>query len=185
MADGTPVPVPDLNREHASGQDVIAADDDCEFCRIASGEAEAREVLRTDTVVGFFPLSPAAIGHTLLIPRVHVPEIWALNLGLAATLAHWTVIVADALRATLHPQGLNVVQSNGAAASQTVMHLHIHLVPRWEGDALPRLWPTAPPVFDADLDETAAEIRRRLGRGYTGWTSDHVSEAPPTSAKGT
>lgn len=116
-------------------------DSDCEFCEIISRDEEAREVFRTNTVVAFVPLEPATLGHTLLIPRVHVRDIWHLNHELAAELARWTVDLAEAVRRVMMPDGLNIIQSNGAAATQTVMHLHIHVVPRWKGDNVGRIWP--------------------------------------------
>lgn len=156
---GSAISTTNQHRSNAAGSESASG---CDFCRIASGEGEARVLLRSDTAVGFFPLSPAAVGHTLLIPRVHVQDIWTLEPRLAGKLAEWSVILAGAIRSALRPDGLTVIQSNGAAASQTVMHLHIHLVPRWEDDALPRLWPPSSPVPEHRLDATATAIRRRL-----------------------
>lgn len=152
--------------------------DGCDFCQIASGKTVAHEVLRTEGVVGFFPRSPATLGHMLLIPRTHVPDIWELSPQLARMLAEWTVKVAQVLRSQLHPHGLNVIQSNGIAASQSVMHVHIHLVPRWEGDAMPRIWPTSSTVPGFELDEAAAGIRGLLdglhdGPGERGAADQH------------
>jgi histidine triad (HIT) family protein len=121
----------------------VLTDPDCEFCRIVSCKEDAREVLRADTVIAFFPLKPAILGHTLLVPRVHVQDIWHLDCELAEELARWTLDLAEAVRRALKPDGLSVIQSNGAAATQTVMHLHIHIVPRWEGDNIGRIWPPA------------------------------------------
>ncbi|WP_091054120.1 HIT family protein [Glycomyces sambucus] len=134
----------------------------CDFCGIAAEGGETHEVLRTDTVIGFFPLFPAAIGHTLLIPRAHVPDIWSLEPALAGALAEASVAVAHAIRSALRPDGLSVVQSNGRSASQTVMHLHVHLVPRWEDDALPRIWPTRSAWPEHRLAAAGAAIRSRL-----------------------
>lgn len=115
---------------------------DCPFCEIARGqEDDARQVFGTEDVVAFFPPEPATLGHTLLIPRAHVRDIWGLDLDLASELARWTVRLAEAVKRAIRPDGLNVIQSNGAAATQTVMHLHVHVVPRWEGDPVGRIWP--------------------------------------------
>ena len=134
----------------------------CDFCAIAADGGETHEILRTDTVIGFFPLHPAAVGHTLLIPKAHVADIWSLDPALAGALAESSVVLARAIRTALRPDGLSVIQSNGRAASQTVMHLHIHLVPRWEGDALPRLWPPKSAHPERRLDAAGAAIRRHL-----------------------
>lgn len=122
-------------------QPTTPADPDCDFCEIVSHDEDAREVFRTNTVVAFFPPEPATLGHTLLIPRVHIRDIWHLDRELAAELARWTVDLAEAVRRVMKPDGLNVIQSNGVVATQTVMHLHVHVVPRWEGDNVGRIWP--------------------------------------------
>jgi len=114
---------------------------ECPFCEIIAHKEEAREVFRTDSVIAFFPTEPATLGHTLLIPRVHVRDIWGLSEDLSAELGWWTVKLATAVKRAMNPDGLNVIQSNGAAATQTVMHLHIHVVPRWEDDEIGRIWP--------------------------------------------
>lgn len=89
-------------------------------------------------VVAFFPLEPATLGHTLVVPRQHVPDIWSLDEDTAAQLARVTVRLSNVMRRALQPEGLNVIQSNGEVATQTVFHLHVHVVPRWEGDARTR-----------------------------------------------
>src|SRR4051812_3094591 len=106
-------------------------DPTCDFCKIASGDASATVVCSSESGLSFFPLEPAALGHTLVIPRRHIPDIWSLSPADADALGRDVVRVASALRAALRPDGLNVIQSNGAAASQTVFHVHVHLVPRW------------------------------------------------------
>lgn len=116
-------------------------DPDCPFCEIVAQEEDSREVFRTDSVVAFFPPQPATLGHTLLIPRAHVRDIWGLDPDLAAELGRQSVVLAGAVKRALRPDGLNIIQSNGAAATQTVMHLHIHVVPRWEGDQIGPIWP--------------------------------------------
>lgn len=121
------------------------ADTSCPFCAIIMGEGPARVVHRDDHAVAFFPLRPAALGHTLVVPRRHIPDIWELPEQTAAHLTHTVLRVAAALRTAIAPDGLNIIQSNGAAATQTVPHLHAHLVPRWAADAMGPIWPAKPP----------------------------------------
>ncbi|UKA73594.1 HIT family protein [Arthrobacter sp. FW306-06-A] len=114
----------------------------CPFCEIVQlDDPDAREVYRDDHVVAFFPLEPATLGHTLVVPREHVQDIWGLKEETASRLALVTVRLANVMRGALRPEGLNVIQSNGEVATQTVPHLHVHLVPRWRGDAVGRIWP--------------------------------------------
>jgi histidine triad (HIT) family protein len=141
----------------------LGTDPDCPFCEIvAQKEDDAREVFRTDRVVAFFPTEPATLGHTLLIPRAHVRDIWGLDLDLASELGRWTVTLADAVKRAMRPDGLNVIQSNGAAATQTVMHLHVHVVPRWEGDAVGRIWPPETHYSEGQKDDAWEALRREF-----------------------
>lgn len=117
---------------------------------------------RTHDVLAFFPSEPATLGHTLVVPSRHIATIWELNDELAAELAAMTLRVAHAVRAAMHPDGLNVIQSNGEAATQTVMHLHIHVVPRWTGDALGRIWPPETHYSEDQKDDAWEAIRSEL-----------------------
>ena len=123
------------------------ADLSCPFCAIIMGEGRAREVYRDDHAVAFFPLRPATFGHTLVVPRRHIPDIWELPEAAVAHLSRAALRVAAALRAAVAPDGLNIIQSSGAAATQTVPHLHVHLVPRWAADAMGPIWPAHPPSY--------------------------------------
>jgi histidine triad (HIT) family protein len=141
-------------------------DPDCEFCEIIAREEDAREVLRTPLAIAFFPTEPATLGHTLLIPRDHISTVWDLDPELAAELGRRTVELAVAIREATQPEGLNVIQSNGTVATQTVPHLHVHIVPRWEDDGVGRIWPPETSYSESDKDETWESIRqavRRLG----------------------
>ncbi len=140
----------------------MIVDQDCDFCAIVASEEPAREVLRNEHVVAFFPLEPATLGHTLIIPREHVPDVWTLTDVMANHLTRATLIVATALREALDIQGLNVIQSNGVAATQTVMHLHVHLVPRYENDAMGRIWPVNTGWSVAAKTETQRKVRVAL-----------------------
>lgn len=106
----------------------MTRDPDCDFCEIVANEEPAREVLRTDSVVAFFPTNPATLGHTLIVPRDHVADIWALDQETAHELADATLRVANGVREAIAMDGLNIIQSNGEAATQTVFHLHVHVV---------------------------------------------------------
>ncbi len=140
------------------------ADPDCPFCQIAARDApDAREVYRDEYVIAFFPPEPATLGHTLVAPRRHVRDIWEVDDTLGERIAVATLRVARAVNAAMHPDGLNVIQSNGDAATQTVMHLHVHVVPRWAGDALGRIWPPETAYSDNQKDSAWQAIRDQLG----------------------
>ncbi len=133
---------------------------DCPFCEIIDGDdPDAREIYRNEHVVAFFPHAPAVLGHTLVIPRLHLPDIWALDEVTAEQLARATTRLAAAIKRAVDPDGLNVIQSNGSAAGQTVLHLHIHLVPRWEGDPIGYIWPPESNYSKEEKDEIWEALR--------------------------
>lgn len=138
----------------------MTVDDGCPFCEIVGREdPDAREVYRDSRAVAFFPTEPATLGHTLLAPRLHIPDIWGLSQDLAAHLGVLAVRLAQAVRRAVEPEGLNVIQSNGTAATQTVPHLHIHLVPRWRGDAVGRIWPPETHYTEEQKDDVWERLK--------------------------
>lgn len=136
------------------------SDPDCPFCEIVQrDDPDAREVYRDQHVVAFFPRNPATLGHTLVIPRLHIPDIWSLDQITAERLARVTTQLAAAVKRAVNPDGLNIIQSNGKAASQTVFHLHVHLVPRWEGDPVGRIWPPETDYTEQEKDDAWERLR--------------------------
>jgi histidine triad (HIT) family protein len=124
----------------------------CDFCEIIAKEEPARIVWRSAEVIAFFPLEPATTGHTLIVPTDHIPDIFGLDEAVATKLTIATLRVAKAVRTAVSPDGLNIIQSNGAAATQTVDHVHVHVVPRWEGDAMGQIWPAE--AVDAERSDS-------------------------------
>lgn len=124
-----------------------------------AGRAPARIVARFDGAMAFLPLRPATAGHTLVVPRVHVTSPVELDTATAHQLTNAVLAVARRVMGVVGPEGLNVVQSTGAVASQTVVHLHVHVVPRSGGDGLPGLWPPGRDWDPGELDRIAAALR--------------------------
>jgi histidine triad (HIT) family protein len=145
----------------------MAADPECEFCRIVAGRAPARVVARFEGAVAFLPLRPAVAGHTLVVPHRHVTSPVEMDAATGHALSDAVVAVARRVDTVLCPEGLNVVQSTGAVASQTVPHLHVHVVPRSSGDGLPVLWPPGRDWAPQELDRMAASLRT-AGRSAEG-----------------
>lgn len=132
----------------------------CPFCAIvAGGDPDVREVYRNEHVVAFFPTEPAVIGHVLVVPKRHMEDIWGLEPEESAELSTAVLRLSTALRSALLPEGLNVIQSNGEAATQTVPHLHVHLVPRRSGDAMGPIWPPETDYSEASKDEALRRVR--------------------------
>lgn len=136
------------------------SDPECPFCEIVHREdRDAREVYRDQNVVAFFPTNPATLGHTLIIPRQHIADIWSLDHATAEQLADVTTRLATAVKRAIDPQGLNIIQSNGKVASQTVFHLHVHLVPRWDSDSMGQIWPPESRYTEEQKDDAWERLR--------------------------
>lgn len=136
---------------------------DCVFCDIVAGARGASRVLETDAAIAFMDLRQANRGHVLVIPRDHVPDVFALSDETGAALMAAVVRVARAVRDSCPQQGLSIWQSNGPAAHQEVPHVHFHVHPRLLDDGLLRVYPERPErPARPELDELAARIRRAL-----------------------
>lgn len=111
----------------------------CPFCAIVAGEAPASVLREWDDAICIEPLNPVVRGHVLVIPKVHVqaffssPEVSAATMRRAAEWMH-------GVETHHEPRDHNIITSVGRAATQTVMHLHVHIVPRENGDGLPLPW---------------------------------------------
>lgn len=134
---------------------------DCDFCEVARGEDNSVEVVCDgESWIAFFPLNPATPGHTLVIPRTHVADLWQVEPRQGADLMAAVIKVGRAIESALEPEGMNLITSAGEAAEQTVFHLHMHLVPRWTHDGFGRIWPGKGRYENADLREAADRIRQ-------------------------
>jgi histidine triad (HIT) family protein len=131
----------------------------CPFCRILGGDAAARVVWTSADAIAFLPLNPATRGHSLVVPRQHVPDLWSLDERLGSSLMTAVREVGRAIDQALQPDGMNLISSAGRAASQTVLHVHLHLVPRWHEDRIGDIWPPSEPWSDEELDRIAELIR--------------------------
>jgi histidine triad (HIT) family protein len=132
----------------------------CDFCAIAWREDQSTEVVcEGERWIAFFPLNPATPGHTLVIPKVHTPDLWKLDPRLGGDLMSAVIRVGRAIKSALAPDGMNLITSAGEAAEQTIFHLHLHVVPRWHGDGFGRIWPPKGKYEKADLVEVANRIR--------------------------
>ncbi|MYD97075.1 MAG: HIT family protein [Gammaproteobacteria bacterium] len=138
----------------------MAYDPDNIFAKILRGEANAHVVLDEEHCLGFMDLMPQSPGHTLIIPREPVENIFDLSAEGLAVLIATTQRVARAVKTAFRPAGVMILQLNGADAGQTVFHIHFHVIPRYPGEGLTL---HARSVADAEeLREHAARIRAAL-----------------------
>src|SRR5262245_24248640 len=132
----------------------------CDFCKIARGDDESVEVVcEAENWIAFFPLNPATPGHTLVIPRKHVLDLWKAEPALAAELMIAVIRVGRAINAAINPEGMNLITSAGTAAEQSIFHLHLHVVPRWRRDGFGDIWPPKKSYTDNQLENIADRIR--------------------------
>lgn len=131
------------------------------FSRIVSGDIPSVKLYEDAITFAFMDISPASRGHTLVICKDEYADLFSIPDDTLAAVHQTVKRVAYALRAALRPDGLNIVQNNGAAAGQTVFHYHVHLIPRWEGDRALGLW--TPQASDhSTLQALANDIRAHL-----------------------
>ncbi|WP_461212962.1 HIT family protein [Lacticaseibacillus sp. GG6-2] len=108
---------------------------DCIFCKIIAGEIPSVKVYEDDDILAFLDITQVTPGHTLVVPKKHVPDIFAYSPELAATVFSRLPKIANAIKAS-DPKikGLNILNNNGEVAYQSVFHSHIHLIPRYSAD---------------------------------------------------
>ncbi|PXX66332.1 diadenosine tetraphosphate (Ap4A) HIT family hydrolase [Nocardia tenerifensis] len=108
---------------------------DCVFCRIVAGEASAAKVYEDDVLCAFLDIRPIARGHMLVVPKQHAAELAELEPELGAQVFRAGHRLALAVRrGGLAADGANLLLNDGAAAFQTVAHVHLHVIPRRHGD---------------------------------------------------
>jgi histidine triad (HIT) family protein len=131
---------------------VPTASESCIFCKIVAGELPATIVAEDERTIAFMDINPATRGHALVIPRVHAQDLHAIDAADLQACALAAQRLAERARARLGADGVNLINSCGAAAWQTVSHFHLHVVPRYVGDPLELPWVPAP----GDMEEIAA-----------------------------
>ena len=135
---------------------------DCVFCKIRDGQIPSARLYEDERTLAIMDINPLNQGHCLVLTKAHAPTLFdadAADLQAAIVTAKR---VALAIRTALKPDGLNMLQANGAAAFQSVPHLHLHLIPRWTGDNKGFDWPLVPGKRE-EITATAEKIRAALG----------------------
>ena len=109
---------------------------DCVFCAIAAGEIPSFKVYEDELVLAYLDINPFSEGHTLVIPKAHTTGLLDTPEETLAALLARVKKVAAHLKTALGCDGFHILQNNGAAAGQTVGHIHFHIVPRRNGDPI-------------------------------------------------
>lgn len=138
--------------------------DDCIFCKIIDGEIPSAKVYEDEDVYAFLDISQVSKGHTLVIPKVHTKDIYDLSANIAGKLFERVPKIANAIKQTYKPIGLNILNNNEAPAGQSVFHIHLHLLPKYEENkGFSPHWPTNEDKYSAeDLQRIALEIQQSI-----------------------
>lgn len=119
--------------------------EDCIFCKLANGDIPTNSVYEDDDYKAILDMGPATKGHTIILPKNHADNLFELSDDDAQKVMMVAKKVATKLTDKLGAEGVNLVQNNGEVAGQTVMHFHLHVIPRYSDDNQKISWnPTEP-----------------------------------------
>ena len=110
--------------------------DDCIFCKIVAGELPATKIDEDERTVAFMDINPWTRGHALVIPKAHATDLGEISEDDLVAVAAMAKRVALRAKETLGAEGVNLMNSFGSAAWQTVFHFHMHVIPRYAGDGM-------------------------------------------------
>ena len=131
--------------------------DDCIFCKLANGVFPTNYVYEDDDFKVILDAAPAAKGHCLILPKQHADNLFEIEDETAAKIMPLAKKIAYAVKEATGCDGVNILQNNGPAAGQTVFHLHVHVIPRFDNDNMGIGWTQNSPE-DAEQKEIAAKI---------------------------
>jgi histidine triad (HIT) family protein len=135
--------------------------DNCIFCKIIKGEIPSTKIHEDDRTYAFMDINPGTQGHSLVIPKAHAADIHDISEEDLAAVIKTAQKVAKAAKKALGCTGVNLVQSSGATAFQSVFHLHFHVIPRTEGDGVRLPW-TPKPGDKGEIAATAQKLTQAL-----------------------
>ena len=139
-------------------------DDNCLFCKIIKGEIPSYKIFENDDVYAFLDISQVNPGHTLMVPKKHIVNLFDYSQEDAAKYLQYIPMIANAIK-KIDPKisGMNIAANNGASADQVVMHSHIHFIPRFEGDGFKMATRNNADQYTPEkYEEIADEIRKEF-----------------------
>lgn len=137
---------------------------DCIFCKLINGEIPSAKIYEDEHVFVFMDIMPLTKGHVLVIPKVHKESIYDLTEEEASNLFKVVPKLANTLKKNFHPEGMNLLNNNGAQAGQSVFHFHLHLIPRYdETDGFKATWRTKEKEYTTErIQELATQLSTQL-----------------------
>lgn len=133
----------------------------CIFCKIINKEIPCYKVYEDDLFLAFLDISPAAVGHTLVIPKKHVKDIFELDDEIKTNLLSVCQKVAIAVKKATNCEGINILNNNGLEAGQTVFHYHVHIIPRYSNDTFKLEFPQVS-VSKEDFETLIENIKKQF-----------------------
>lgn len=139
----------------------MTSDAPCVFCKIVAGTIPSIKLSEDDETIAFMDINPVNDGHCLVIPKAHFPTVFTITPDAFAAVGRSVIKVASAVNKALMPDGINLLQANGPGAAQSVLHFHIHVLPRRRDDGLAINW-TPKPGDRARIAELAERIKKHF-----------------------
>jgi len=131
----------------------------CPFCKIISREISSEIIYEDDSAIGVLDISPRSLGHTMVLPKVHAENILDLPDDKIEGVFKAVKKIAEILKKVFKPDGFTIGINHGKASGQAVDHLHIHIIPRWHGDAGGSIHNVVNNPTEESLEEIARKIR--------------------------
>jgi histidine triad (HIT) family protein len=139
-------------------------DESCIFCKIVQKQAPSSVVYEDETVLAFLDIRPLNMGHVLVIPKEHFVDIFDIPEPQLCQVQKVAKLTAFAVKESVNADGISIIQQNGKAAGQDIFHLHVHVVPRFEGQKLTPFHELKT-VDREKLDQIASKIRHYIEQG--------------------
>ncbi len=137
-------------------------ENNCIFCKIIAGEIPSYCVYEDEDFKAILDVNPSARGHVIILPKKHAADIFELSDEYVSKVMIVAKKIAKAVKEAYHCDGINILQNNGEAAGQTVFHLHVHVIPRFEGDTKTINIGWKPMETPEDMAAVVEEIRSHL-----------------------
>ncbi len=140
----------------------------CPFCNIVSGKTSGSIVYEDATTIAFMDVNPVNVGHTLVVPKEHRENIYEIPEKTLSEVVTVVKKVSTAVKKTVSAEGISILQLNGRAAGQSVMHFHIHVIPRFKDDSMSKAiiamvgHQGLKHVERRELDDMAKKIREKF-----------------------
>ena len=139
----------------------MAFDESCIFCKIIKKQASSSIIFEDKTIMAFLDIRPLNLGHTLVVPKAHYIDIFDIPENELCNVHRVSKLISPAIKKATKADGISIIQQNGKSAGQDIFHLHVHVVPRFEGQKMP-IFNDLKSVERDMLDEMAKKIREYL-----------------------